>query len=95
MKKKNLKIAIAIPENRDTILKGMFWGFMRFLSSVKVPVVLLGNDDDLMVPGKTSYIDNMRNRMVKRAQELNCSHIFFVDSDTIPPVGALEKLLEQ
>lgn len=87
-------IAIGIPENRDVILKGMFWGFLRFLSSVKHRVIILGNDDDCMIPGKTSYIDSMRNKIVKRAQEKSCTHLLFVDSDTIPPPGALEKLLE-
>lgn len=88
------KVAIAIPENRDVILKGMFWGFIKFLSSIQTPVVLLGNEDDCMVPGKTSYIDSMRNRLVERAKKLDCTHILFIDSDTIPPAGALEKLLE-
>lgn len=88
-----IKVAIAIPENRDVILKGMFYGFLRFVASIKTPAILLGNDDDELIPGKASYIDNMRNRQIEKAQVLNCSHIFFVDSDTIPPPGALEKLL--
>jgi len=89
-----MKVAIAIPENRDVILKGMFWGFLRFISSLKENVVIIGNDGDEMVPGKTSYIDNMRNRLVERARELECTHILFLDSDTIPPPGALGKLLQ-
>lgn len=89
----NLYVAIGIPENRDVILKGMFWGFMRFLSSIRTNVIIFGNDDDCLVPGKTSYIDNMRNRIAERAIEEKCTHLFFIDSDTIPPPGALEMLL--
>lgn len=43
-----------------------------------------------------SPVDNARNEIVEEflnGEGKDCTHLFFIDSDTIPPVDALEKLL--
>ena len=43
---------------------------------------------------KGSILPMNRNRLVKEAQKLNCTHILQVDSDLTFPPGALERLLD-
>lgn len=38
-------------------------------------------------------VDNARNEIVKAFLESDCTHLMFVDSDTIPPIDALDRLL--
>ncbi len=38
-------------------------------------------------------VDNARNDIVKTFLESDCTHLLFVDSDTIPPANAITKLL--
>lgn len=38
-------------------------------------------------------VDNARNQIVEEFLKSNYTHLFFVDSDTIPPVDALDRLL--
>ena len=38
-------------------------------------------------------VDNARNEIVKAFLESDCTHLLFVDADTIPPLDAIEKLL--
>lgn len=38
-------------------------------------------------------VDNARNEIVEEFLKSDCTHLFFVDSDTIPPEDALDKLL--
>lgn len=38
-------------------------------------------------------VDNARNEIVREFLKSDCTHLFFVDSDTIPPVNAIKKLL--
>lgn len=38
-------------------------------------------------------VDNARNEIVEEFLKSDCTHLFFVDSDTIPPIDALDKLL--
>lgn len=38
-------------------------------------------------------VDNARNHIVEEFLKTDCTHLFFVDSDTIPPANALAKLL--
>lgn len=38
-------------------------------------------------------VDNARNEIVEEFLKSDCTHLFFIDSDTIPPEDALEKLL--
>lgn len=38
-------------------------------------------------------VDNARNKIVEEFLESDCTHLLFVDSDTIPPKNALKKLL--
>lgn len=38
-------------------------------------------------------VDNARNHIVEEFLKTDCTHLFFVDSDTIPPVSALKRLL--
>lgn len=40
-----------------------------------------------------SPVDNARNEIVEEFLKSDCSHLLFVDSDTIPPQNALERLL--
>lgn len=40
-------------------------------------------------------VDNARNHIVEEFLKSDCTHLFFVDSDTIPPANALKKLLLQ
>jgi hypothetical protein len=37
-------------------------------------------------------VDEARNKLVEEFLKTDCTHIFFVDSDTIPPADALDKL---
>ena len=41
-----------------------------------------------------SPIAAARNETVKKFLETDCTHLLFLDDDTIPPTGALEKLLK-
>ncbi len=38
-------------------------------------------------------VDNARNEIVEQFLQSDCTHLFFIDSDTIPPMDALYKLL--
>ena len=38
-------------------------------------------------------VDNARNQIVREFLESDCSHLLFVDSDTMPPQSALRQLL--
>lgn len=38
-------------------------------------------------------VDNARNEIVKVFLESDCTHLFFIDSDTIPPLNALRLML--
>lgn len=38
-------------------------------------------------------VDNARNQIVDEFLKSDCTHLFFIDADTIPPVDALDKLL--
>lgn len=38
-------------------------------------------------------VDNARNQIVKFFLESDCTHLLFVDADTIPPLDALKRLL--
>ena len=38
-------------------------------------------------------VDNARNEIVETFLKSDCTHLFFIDSDTIPPDDALDKLL--
>lgn len=38
-------------------------------------------------------VDNARNEIVREFLASNCTHLFFVDSDTMPPQSALRQLL--
>jgi hypothetical protein len=38
-------------------------------------------------------VDNARNEIVETFLKSDCTHLFFIDSDTIPPEDAIEKLL--
>lgn len=38
-------------------------------------------------------VDNARNEIVKVFLESGCTHLFFIDSDTIPPIDAIHRLL--
>lgn len=42
----------------------------------------------------TSPLGKARNEIVKRFLKTDCTHLWFVDADTIPPVNALSKMLE-
>jgi 2-polyprenyl-3-methyl-5-hydroxy-6-metoxy-1,4-benzoquinol methylase len=42
----------------------------------------------------STIIDKARNDLVKMALKDNCDYIFFIDSDTLIPEGALDRLLE-
>lgn len=39
-------------------------------------------------------VDNARNQIVDEFLKSDCTHLFFVDADTIPPADALDKLLK-
>lgn len=41
-----------------------------------------------------SPVDHARNEIVRNFLKTDCTHLFFVDSDTVPPVEALEELLK-
>lgn len=38
-------------------------------------------------------VDNARNKIVQEFLKSDCTHLFFVDSDTLPPEDAIKKLL--
>lgn len=38
-------------------------------------------------------VDNARNQIVKTFLESDCTHLLFLDSDTIPPINAIDRLL--
>lgn len=38
-------------------------------------------------------VDNARNQIVEEFLKTDCTHLFFIDADTIPPPSALSKLL--
>lgn len=38
-------------------------------------------------------VDNARNEIVKEFLKSDCTHLLFVDADTLPPIGGIEKLL--
>lgn len=38
-------------------------------------------------------VDNARNEIVEEFLKSDCTHLFFIDSDTIPPEDALDKLM--
>lgn len=38
-------------------------------------------------------VDNARNHIVEEFLKTDCTHLFFIDSDTIPPMNAITKLL--
>lgn len=38
-------------------------------------------------------VDHARNEIVRVFMKSDCTHLFFVDADTIPPVDAIKKLL--
>lgn len=40
-----------------------------------------------------SPVDNARNEVVKEFLKSDCTHLLFIDSDTIPPQDAIDKLL--
>lgn len=39
-------------------------------------------------------VDNARNEIVDEFLKSDCTHLFFIDSDTIPPVEALDRMLK-
>lgn len=40
-----------------------------------------------------SPVDNARNHIVEEFLKTDCTHLLFIDSDTVPPKNALKKLL--
>lgn len=42
---------------------------------------------------KVTPVDNARNEIVKEFLKTDCTHLFWIDSDTVPPADALAKLL--
>lgn len=39
-------------------------------------------------------VDNARNQIVREFLKSDCTHLLFVDADTIPPVSAIDRLLD-
>lgn len=54
-----------------------------------------GNKYDLNIYPTFSVqpVDNARNQIVDEFLKSDCTHLFFIDSDTIPPDDAIEKLM--
>jgi len=50
--------------------------------------------DAIFLSHEGSVLHHMRERLVKKAIELDCTHLLFVDSDMIFEPEAVEKLLE-
>jgi hypothetical protein len=42
---------------------------------------------------KVTPVDNARNEIVEEFLKSDCSHLFWIDADTVPPADALTKLL--
>lgn len=53
-----------------------------------------GDYDIMIYPSiNVQPVDNARNAIVKTFLETDATHLFFIDSDTIPPLSALRRLL--
>lgn len=48
----------------------------------------------VFMPRNIQPHDSARNHCVQKFLETDCTHLFFIDSDVIPPSDALRKLLE-
>lgn len=46
----------------------------------------------IYMPQNTHPVERVRNHIVKKFMDSECSHLFFIDSDTIPPRDALATL---
>lgn len=42
---------------------------------------------------KVTPVDNARNEVVEEFLQSDCTHLFWIDADTVPPADALKKLL--
>ena len=50
--------------------------------------------DAIFLSHEGSVLHHMRERLVKKAIELDCTHLLFIDSDMVFEVEALQRLLE-
>ena len=55
-----------------------------------------GSDFELMVYPTVAVqpVDNARNEIVREFLKTDCTHLLFIDSDTLPPRDAIKKLLD-
>lgn len=42
---------------------------------------------------KVTPVENARNEIVKEFLKSDCTHLFWIDADTVPPANAIERLL--
>lgn len=47
----------------------------------------------IYLPEAIQPMDNMRNHVVQEFLKSDCTHLFWIDSDVVPPPDALERLL--
>lgn len=86
----NAKVMIAIP-NMGSLHTSLAELLIRW-SVVPTPGV---DQIAILAPQKLVPHDSARNWCVKKfLQESDCTHLFFIDSDVIPPKDALEKLIK-
>ncbi|MFW6174062.1 MAG: methyltransferase domain-containing protein, partial [Elusimicrobiota bacterium] len=88
MEKKNIKIGICVP--LYNVVPASF--FVNFIN--RLHELYDQNKYDVQIYMRASTIvDKARNDLVKMALKDNCDYVFFVDSDTIIPKGAVDALL--
>jgi len=86
--KKTMKIGICVP--LYNVVPASF--FVNFIN--RISEFYQQNKYDVQIYLQNSTIvDKARNELVRMAKKDNCDYIFFIDSDTIIPSGALDTLL--
>lgn len=81
-------VTLLVVENRDMILLE----YCKFI----LQQMLEGRIDDLMFwhEGTRRQVWYMRREMIEQALKTDCTHVLFVDTDVIPPVNTVERLLQ-
>jgi hypothetical protein len=80
------KIYIAIP-NDGTIVTELVMNLIQWSHDSKYEI-------KISAPSGLFPLDNARNTIVKDFLETDCTHLWWIDRDIVPPIETLDKLLQ-
>ncbi len=80
------RIAVAVPHATERCHTQFARHLVEVIRATRAEIVAIGAVERM-------FADRARNKLVEDALELEPTHIFFLDDDTLPPPDAIDRLL--